>query len=68
MQVENTCHSLGHAGIQMPQATVFGKMGKIGFRVHSISESFRLEGTGNFISIDDLHKPAAACDRKVIGM
>jgi len=30
MQVENTCHSLGCAGFQTPQLTVFGKMGKNG--------------------------------------
>jgi len=30
MHVENSCHSLGRAGFQTPQLTVFGKMGKIG--------------------------------------
>jgi len=34
-------------------------------RVHSISESFHLEDTANVIGID---KPAATCDRKVIGI
>jgi len=66
MQVENTCHSLGHAGFQTPQLTVFGKMGKIGcINCQSalyLGESFR---TANVIGTDNL---VAMCDRKVIGM
>jgi len=66
MQVENTCHSLGRAGFQTPQLTVFGKMGKIGCQsALYVGESFRLEGTANVINVD---KPAAVCDRKVIGV
>jgi len=57
MQVENTCHSLGCAGFQTPQLTVFGKMGKIGCQsALYLVESFRLEDTANVIGID---KPAA---------
>jgi len=48
MQVENTCHSLGHAGIQMPQATVFGKMGKIGYQSALYLGEFPLGGHSKF--------------------
>jgi len=66
MQVENTCHSLGRAGFQTPQLTVFSKMGKLGCQsALYVGESFRLEGTANVINVD---KPAAVCDRKVIGV
>jgi len=62
--MENTFHSLGRAGFQTPQLTVFGKVGKIGCQSALYpGESFRLEGTANVIGID---KPAATCDRKVI--
>jgi len=40
MQVENICHSLGRAGFQTPQLTVFGKIGCLG-------ERFHLEGIAN---------------------
>jgi len=66
MQVKNTCHSLGHAGFQTSQLTVFGKMGKIGCQsALYLGESFRLESTADVIGID---KPVATCDRKVTGM
>jgi len=61
MQVENTCHSLGRAGFQTPQLTVFGKIGSQS-ALH-LGESFHLESTANVIGI---YKPAAMCDRKVI--
>ena len=66
MPVESTCHSLGRAGFQTPQLTVFGKMGKIGCQsALYLGESFRLEGTANVIGID---KAVATRDRKVIGI
>jgi len=66
MQVENTCHSVGHAGFETPQLTVFGKMAKIGCQTALyLGESFCLEGTADVIGID---KPAATCNMKVIGM
>jgi len=54
MQVENNCHSLGCAGFQMPQLTVFGKIGCQSALY--LRESFRLEGTANVIGTD---KPAS---------
>ena len=66
MHVESTCHSLGRAGFQTPQPTVFGKMCKIGCQsALYLGESFSLEGTANVVGVD---KPVAACDRKVIGI
>jgi len=66
MQVENTCHSLGHARYQSTRLTEFGKMGKIGCQsALYLGESFRLEGTADVIGID---KPAATCDKKVTGI
>ena len=62
-QVENTCHSLGRAGFQTPQLAVFGKIGCQSALY--VGESFRLEGTANVINVN---KPAAVCDRKVIGV
>jgi len=57
-------YSLGRTGFQMPQLTVFCKMGKIGCpSALYLRESFHLEGTADVIGID---KPAATCDRKVI--
>jgi len=65
MLVENPCNSLGCAGFQMPQLTVFGKMGKIGCQsALYLGEIFLLKGTTNVIGI---HKPTAKCDRKAIG-
>jgi len=58
--------TLGRAGFQTPQLTVFGKTNKIGCQsALYLGGSFRLEGTANVIGID---KPAAMCDRKVIGI
>jgi len=55
MQVESTCHSVGCAGFQTPQLTVFGKVGKIGCQsALYLVESFRLEGTASVIGIDKL--------------
>jgi len=66
MHVENTCHSLGRAGFQTPQLTVFGKVGKIGCEsALCLRESFRVEGTANVIGTD---KPADTCDWKVTGI
>ena len=47
----------------MPQLTVFGNIGCQSALY--LGESFRLKGTANVIGID---KPAATCNRKVIGI
>jgi len=66
MQVENTCHSLGHAAFQMLQLTVFAETGKIGcYSALYLGESFRLENTAAVIGTD---KPAAKCHRKINGI
>jgi len=60
---ENNCSSLGRAGFQTPQLTVFGKIGCQSALY--LGESFCLEGTVDVVGID---KPAAVSDRKVVGI
>jgi len=60
MQVENIWYSLGCAGFQTPQMTVFGKIGCQSVSVHSISEK------ASAFRAHQIDKPVAVCDRKVI--